>query len=185
MLYHVSKTCGLKVLKPSVSSHNKPYVYAVDNLVTGLLFGAPHDDFDFMISTEDNGIPVIYECYPDAFEIIFQDKSCSVYEVNGEGFLKGVINWDAELVCENEVPVQREIFIEDLYGRLTDEATRGNLIIHKYENSNEYKKIISEHIVDRLIRFDALGLLETDARFQIYYKKIIEALLSIMDGHLL
>lgn len=158
MLYHVSNVSGIKLLKPGISTHKKAYVYAVDNIATGLLFGAPHDDFDFMISTEGNGKPVVFE---------------------------GMTNWDAELVCEKEVPVQREIYIKDLYGRLLEEEARGNLIIHKYQDSMEYKKIISEHIVDRLIRFDALGCIETDMRFQKYYKGIIDALLSIMDGHLL
>ena len=68
MLYHISKTAGLKALKPQVSTHKKAYVYAVENLVTGLLFGSPHDDLDFMKS-EENGIPVIMECYPDAFRL--------------------------------------------------------------------------------------------------------------------
>lgn len=52
MLYHISKIAGLKILKPQVSTHKKAYVYAIENVVTGLLFGAPHDDFDFIISEE-------------------------------------------------------------------------------------------------------------------------------------
>ena len=28
MLYHISKTSGLKKLKPQVSTHKKPYLYA-------------------------------------------------------------------------------------------------------------------------------------------------------------
>ena len=39
MVYHVSATPGLAVLVPRRSSHGKAFVYAVDNLVTGLLFG--------------------------------------------------------------------------------------------------------------------------------------------------
>jgi len=80
MLYHVSATPGLTVLTPRVSSHGKAYVYAIDNLVTGLLFGARHDDFDFLLDTDANGTPEIYECYPDAFRKVYQGKTCSVYE---------------------------------------------------------------------------------------------------------
>ena len=40
MLYHVSSTQNIKVLEPRVSTHGKAYVYAIENLVTGLLFGA-------------------------------------------------------------------------------------------------------------------------------------------------
>lgn len=182
MLYHISKTTGLKVLTPHISTHKKPYVYAIENVVTGLLFGAPHDDFDFIIS-EKNGIPLIMECYPNAFQTIFKDKSCSIYEISEEGFLRGMTTWTPELVSENEVTVVREISVDDLYLRLLDEESKGNLIIRRYEDNADYKRIISEHIVDRLIRF---GVLHTeDERLRKYYGRLIDALQTIMDGHLL
>ena len=185
MVYHVSSTPGITVLTPHVSSHGKAYVYAIDNLVTGLLFGVRHDDFDFRINTDENGKPAVYECYPDAFYSIYHGKSCSVYELKEDTFLRGMTSWSPELVSEAEVPVERETTIADLYERLLQEEAAGNLTIHKYTASPEYKKLISRHIVDRLIRFDALNHLETDARFQKYYKQIILSLQSIMDGHLL
>lgn len=45
ILYHVSSIAGLRVLEPRESSHGKKYVYAIDDLVTGLLFGVRKDDF--------------------------------------------------------------------------------------------------------------------------------------------
>ena len=48
MLYHVSPFAGLKTLQPKVSTHKVGYVYAIENLVTGLLFGAKWDDFDLI-----------------------------------------------------------------------------------------------------------------------------------------
>lgn len=182
MLYHVSKTPNLKILKPQVSTHKKAYVYAVENIVTGLLFGAPHDDFDFIIN-EENGAPVITECYPDAFALIFKDKTCSVYEVDDEGFMRGMTSWSPELVSKNEVNVIREIKVKDIYARLIDEEALGNLIVRRYENTADYKGIISEHIVDRLIRFDAVYT--ESERLKTYYGAIIDALKDIMDGHLL
>lgn len=184
MLYHVSPTPGLKVLTPSVSSHEKAYVYAIDNLVTGLLFGAKHDDFDFLLDTDANGTPEIYECYPDAFLAVYQGKACSVYELSEDGFNRGVTSWDPELVCESEVAVKNEIIIADLYSRLRQEVAEGNLILHHYTDTKQYRQIVTEHIVDRLIRFDAMDLLDTDERFQKYYRAIIEALRSVTDGHL-
>lgn len=68
MLYHVSQKTGLQTLQPHTSTHKKPYVYAIENIVTGLLFGVKQDDFDFIISTDENDKPTIYECYPDAFQ---------------------------------------------------------------------------------------------------------------------
>lgn len=182
MLYHVSKIANLKILKPQVSTHKKAYVYAVENIVTGLLFGVPHDDFDFIID-EENGVPVITECYPDAFALIFKDKTCSVYEVDDKGFMRGMTSWSPELVSENEVNVIREIKVKDIYSRLIDEEARGNLIVRRYENTADYKGIIAEHIVDRLIRFDAVYT--ESERLRTHYGAVIDALKDIMDGHLL
>ena len=184
-LYHVSAISGLTELIPSVSSHGKPYVYAVADLTTGLLFGAKHDDFDFILDTSTDGITEIYECYPGAFQRTYQGKNCSVYEVSGEGFLAGQTPWDAEMVCVDTVPIQREMVVPDLYHRLLQEERNGTLIVHRYVQSTEYKQTISQHIVDRLIRFDALNQMGEDLRFQRYYSRIIEALRSAMDGHLL
>lgn len=185
MLYHVSSAPDIKVLEPRVSTHGKAYVYAIENLVTGLLFGAKKDDFDFFISTDEAGIPSCYECYPGALEEKYKDKSCTVYELSEEGFQRGKTSWSVELVCETEVPVQRSIYIPDLYIRLLEEEQKGNLRIHRFENNTEYKQFISRHIVDRLIRFDALQYAKTDKRFQTHFKGLVDGLQSLMDGHLL
>ena len=188
MLYHVSPNAGLKTLQPHVSTHKKSYVYALRNMVSGLLFGAKHDDFDFMISTDDNGLTTVYECYPNAFINVFQDKSCSVYVVEEEGFQQGLTSWAEELVCDTEVAVQEEIKIGDLYERLIEEESKGNLRICKYQFNDDYRKKISAHIVDRFFRFniDLNNCLDSgDSRFCTHYRKIIEGLLTTMDGHLL
>lgn len=132
---------------------------------------------------EENGIPVIMACYRDAFRLMFENKECSIYEINGEGFLRGMTSWSAELVCENEVVVINEISVNDLYSRLLAEEAKGNLIIRRYENNADFKSIVSEHIVERLIRFDAVYT--DNERIKKHYGKIIVALKNIMDGHLL
>lgn len=187
MLYHVSQKAGLKVLQPHVSTHKKAYVYAIENRVTGMLFGAPKDDFDFILSTDSDYNPAVYECYPNAFRSIYEGKSCSVYQVNEAGFQRGKTSWSAELVCEHEVEVINEIVIEDLYQRLLEEERKGGLRIYRYEFCDEYRKKIAAHVVDRLIRFDIdLGsCMEQDKRFASHYKGIIRQLLGAMDGHLL
>lgn len=186
MLYHVSHTSGITILEPKVSTHKKAYVYAIDNLVTGLLFGVPQDDFDFSISTEEDGTPYLYECYPHAFQKVYEGKGCSVYEVGEEGFMRGMTSWSPELVSEQKVPVLRETVIPDLYSRLLTEEEKGSLVIHRYEDTPAYKERIAKHIVDRIIRFGILdGDWEQDDRFSGFYRPIIEALSAVMDGHLL
>lgn len=185
MVYHVFATPGLSVLTPRVSSHGKPYVYAIESLTTGLLFGAKHDDFDFLLDLSDHGIPELYECYPGAFRSVYQGKRCCVYELKEEGFRRGMTSWSPELVCETQVVPERELLIDDLYRRLLEEQENGNLLLHPYTDTPEYRKLISSHIVDRLIRFDILDRPEIDPRLQEHFGSIIHALRSVMDGHLL
>lgn len=187
MLYHVSPTRGLKTLQPHSSTHGKAYVYAIDNLVTGMLFGAKKDDFDFMLSTDAQGTPMLYECYPDAFRHIYQGKSCSVYCVEDSGFQRGLTGWEPELVSENAVEVLQEIVVDDLYQRLLTEEQNGTLKVFRYAFNDAYRRCIADHILDRLIRseMDLTHCMETDVRFATYYQDMIQALLSILDGHLL
>lgn len=186
MLYHVSPTPGLRVLRPGVSSHGKAYVYAIDNMTTALLFGAPHDDFDLMLDAEEAGRPEVCECYPDAFRTVYQGRRCSLYEVDEAGFRRGATGWEPELVCGEEVPVLRETAVEDLYALLLEREAQGALLVRRYRDEPDYKRRVAEHIVDRLIRFDALERFEkADPRGRRYYGGIISALRSAMDGHLL
>lgn len=187
MLYHVSPTAGLKILRPHVSTHKKAYVYAIESMVTGMLFGVHKDDFDFIIATDSEGVPDLYECYPGAFQNVYQGKGCSVYEVCEEGFQRGMTSWSVELVCEKEVNILNETVVEDLYQRLLEEEQKGRLRIHRYEFCDEYRERISCHVVDRMIRFgvDLHKCMEQDRRFSAYYKGIVQALISATDGHLL
>lgn len=182
MLYHISQIHGLKIVEPRKSTHGKSYVYAIEDLVTGLLFGVKKDDFDFIICTDEKGKPDIYECYPKAFELRYKSKSCSVYEVDDRNFKRGQTNWEPELVSDVPVHVIKEVVIDNIYDKLLEENRNGKLNIHYYKDKLVYKAFISRHIVDRLIRFDAFHLIKKDERFQLYYSKIISLLEDTMSG---
>ena len=185
MLYHISNVHGLKILEPRISTHGQAYVYAVDNLTIGLLFGAKKDDFDFIIDTDESGNPKIYECYKNAFREIYKGVACSIYEVENLGFIKGITGWDPEYVNKEKVKILNEIIVNDLYKRLLKERDNGNLIIHRYEDSMEYKRMISNHIVDRLIRFNVLDKSKIDDRIMDRYVKIINILQEAVSGRYL
>ncbi len=173
------------MLQPRVSSHGKAYVYALENLTTGLLFGAIHDDFDFQLDVNAEGKPELYECYPGAFSAVYTGKSCTVYEVNEDGFLRGITSWSPELVSPQPVPVVRETFVPDLAARLEQAEEAGHLIVHRYADTPDYRKRISGHIVDRLIRFDMLDQIHEDPRLTLHFGALAEGLRRVMDGHLL
>ena len=183
MLYHVSKTSDLKIIEPRKSTHKIAYVYAIENINTALLFGAKKDDFDFILY-ETDGKPVVYECYKDAFKEIYSKKSCSIYELNDEGFMRNVTGWEPELVSENPAVVVKETKIDDLYRHLIDEVEAGNIILNLYENSKEYKSMISNHILDRIIRFEILDSKVPDKLYA-KFPKLIAQLEKINNGEYL
>lgn len=183
MLYHVSKTSDLKIIEPRKSTHKIPYVYAIENVDTALLFGAKKDDFDFILD-EIDGKPVVYECYKDAFKEIYSNKSCSIYELADEGFMRGMTSWTPELVSEHPAVVVREIKIDDLYGYLMDEVKAGDIILSLYKSSKEYKSMISNHILDRIIRFEILDRKIPD-KLIAKFPKLINQLEKINNGEYL
>ncbi len=182
MLYHVSQVKDSKIIEPRVSTHGKAYVYAINNMVTALLFGAKKDDFDFIMDVNKDEIPVIYECYPNAFELVYNNKSCSVYELDNEGFMYGKTGWAPEMVNENAAIVRKETIVNDLYKRLLVEEEKNNLIIHRFKTTIEHKKLISNHIVDRLIRYEILDKPIVDDRFMKYFGNITATLLDLLSG---
>lgn len=187
MFYHVSPTAGLKMLQPRASTHGTPYVYAIENRVTGLLFGARQDDFDLMIDSEADGRPVVCECRPGVLQAVYQGKSCSVYEVDEAGFLRGVTGWDPELVNPQAVAVQAEIVVTDLYRALLAAEAAGELVLRRYTDSSAYRQMVAEHLVDRLLRFevDLAAIQQNDARFAGPYRALVQGLQAVLDGHLL
>ncbi len=152
MLYHASSVSGLGELEPRISTHDKPYVYAICNKVTAACFGAPKDDFDLLMDEVD-GVPHLYECYQDALKTIYAGKSCSIYTVHEEGFLSGVTGWDVESVCEHTVPVVQEEQIEDLYQYLQNAASRGACVVHSYSEDASYQSMLREEICERIRDF--------------------------------
>lgn len=187
MLYHISPRAGLTLLQPRISSHGAAYVYAVDNLATGLLFGAKKDDFDLLIDQDRQGRPEVWECYPDAFRQVYQGRSCWVYQVEEAGFLRGKTGWDPELVCPRPVPVAAAFPVEDLCRRLLEEQASGGLILHRYDHGADYRRLIAGHVADRALRFDLdlSAAMESDPRFAGHYRRLAQGLLAVLDGHLL
>src|SRR5574344_1520591 len=101
MYYHVSKVQNLKELEPRVGTHGKAWVYATKIPSIGLVFGAQMSDFDFITQTNEKGLLELYECYPNSFDEIYTNKSCSLYELEDSGFKGGQTQWTPEFVSEN------------------------------------------------------------------------------------
>ncbi len=173
MLYHASSEAGLRLLEPHISTHGKAYVYAINNKITALCFGAPKDDFDLLID-EIEGVTHLYECYPNALEKIYGKKICSLYEVDEEGFLCGKTGWDAELVCEDTVPVLQEERISDIYMYLVSAARRGECVIHSYSDNQEYQSMLRDELGERIKDFGlSAEAVKQDARIKAIFKDVL------------
>lgn len=183
MLYHASRTENLKVLIPKASTHGTPLVYATDNRSLALLFGASKDDFDLLIDLTEGKI-VVFECYENAFKEIYEQKSCSLYQMESSAFVKNKTGWSGEFVSTEPVQVMKECKIENLYSAVMQEVKNGNILLYTYSHSIEYKRIISNHIVDRLIRFEILDG-EIPARIRERFPRIIKGLKALMSGEYL
>lgn len=174
MYYHASKKQGLKVLQPHISTHEKAYVYAIQNRVTAICFGAPKDDFD-LLTDEVDGKPVLYECYPDALSKVYGGKSCSLYTVSEDGFLHNRTGWDSELVSETPVDVVGEELIPDIYDYLMRAARRGECELVRYSPDEKYVKMLREELTERIAAF---GISEEqiceDERFRLYLSELLK-----------
>lgn len=173
MLFHASTQAGLKELHPQTSTHGKAYVYAINNRLTALLFGAPKDDFDLLMDEQD-GKPVIYECYPDALKKVYGGKACSLYAVAEDGFLTGQTGWEPELVCEHAVPVLAEERIADLYEAIAGAIRAGDCILCAYSQSEGYRRFLKEELGERIQAFGITqAQMDADPRFQLYFNDIL------------
>ena len=174
MLYHASNIEGLERLTPHISTHGKPYVYAIRSRLMAILFGTPKDDFDILIDS-NCGKAILYECYPLALEKIYSGKSCSLYTVEEENFQNGLTGWDEELVCSTPVAVISEEKIDDIYSEILRATKIGDCEIHFYEQSEDYLSFLRDELQERIVAF---GIDEKyrnkDIRFIKYHNQLLE-----------
>lgn len=173
MLYHASKQADIKELIPQASTHGKEYVYAINNRLTAILFGAPKDDFDLLID-EAEGKPVIYECYPNALRKIYAEKSCYLYALGEEGFLSHQTGWEPELVCEHPVPVVSEERIKNIYDEILTAIQKGDCIFHAYSADAEFQSFLRDELSERVRSFGITDeQMNADPRFELYFNRLL------------
>lgn len=165
-LYHVSTVPNLKVLEPRISTHGKPYVYATTNLEFALFFGGSESagDFDGIYGIK-NRIPFFYEAYIGALQRRFDGAKCYIYEVDTSTFEIDKTSFKGEAVSEKPVNVISCNEIDNLLQHLLKLNEKDKLQLHFFENTKEYKKMIDNHISDRIIRFGIL-----DKKDSVVYK---------------
>ena len=97
VLYHGSTIGNMKIIKPNISTHGHPYVYATPLIGIAVGYLGRWNDFDISTGTYNN-IPYMVERYPNAMKKIFKNTGY-IYTVDPSGFInKAKINGKIELM---------------------------------------------------------------------------------------
>ena len=156
VLYHISGVGGLKQLDPSPNGRGNTWVYATKYSHIALLFGGDWSDNDFILKTKENGKISFSETYPNAFDDIYTGKSCYLYEIEDSGFSSGRTTFSLEIVSEKPARVLKETKVDDVKKALLDEVAKGSIELKFYEKTLEYRQMVSNHMINLIIKFDIL-----------------------------
>lgn len=185
MFYHISMRQGLKELEPRVSTHGEAWVYALKDPKIGIVFagrddlGNKADDYFTQYGVNDKGIPEIFELFDGCFGEIFKGKDCYVYELEDSGFKENQTTWSPEWVSTNKTKIIGCRHVKDILKEIEGLEEKGEFIIHRYQNTKEYKQFTETRMKQVLnrnksgwinitaIRQDILTIL-----FKIMWKKI-------------
>ena len=124
VLYHGSTIGNLKVLKPKISTHGHPYVYATPLIGIAVGYLGKWNDFDISTGTYNN-IPYMVERYPNAMKRIFKNTGY-IYTVDSKLFTNKIENdgkiemMGFELVSSNPVKVLGMRTIDNPYEYILD-----------------------------------------------------------------
>lgn len=164
IVYHGSPIQGLDIITPHVSTHHKSYVYATKNYGLALIFSVKWDDFDILVSRENQNI-VLRESYKDSFRKIFKNKSGSIYHLPATTFKSNKTSFSSELVSEKSVKVLLEDKIDDIYNTIMKTK---DIILIKYSDNKEYREFVQDHIKQRLISWKIVNQKDEDIEPRIW-----------------
>ncbi len=150
--YHGSKTSGIKTLYPNLSIHGEKYVYLTTKREVALIYTVnaieafyqknnleKPDKFHPWYSYGFNkGLLQIDEYYKHAFEDTYKGKSGYLYKcsepTNG---ISNKTNIFCAVTTKEDIEIQDEIYIDDIYIELLKLESKGLIEIRRYEDWTE------------------------------------------------
>lgn len=164
-LYHASPTAGLTVLRPSVTAYfGKPKQVCLTALKPmALLYGVKH--FEYTYGYAGDGKLYYQEYFPGALEELYRGKSASLYRcVRREGMAGTAI--PNEYVSADEVSVEEEILIPDVYEALLEEERLGTMRIVRWADVTEKtRRWIVKAEMETILEHQLLGTDTAMARY--------------------
>ncbi len=133
-VYHGSNIQGLKIIRPSKSTHRQEWVYATkDPVICALFLSGIGGDFTCQVGRDAaTGLPYVCERFNGAFSFRYEGKRGSIYVLPGKGFLRGKTSWEEEVVCPFAVQPIGEILVPDVSKYLAQMAEQRKLILKHF-----------------------------------------------------
>lgn len=143
ILYHGSRTPGIRVLEPRLADHDRPYVYLSTLEVVAAFYlcnavQRPYYWFPYGFHPDAPEIPVYDELYPNALREVSQGVQGWLYtvEVSEEDVLPFGSNPCARLAVK-PLQVTGCIEVPDAYALFQDYLRQGKMGLGRYENMTE------------------------------------------------
>lgn len=135
ILYHGSSVGGLTQLEPSLSEHQKPYVYLASNPVVALLYTVKPVPKPFSFYPYGfRGEKVIYsEYYPNCFEDIYKGKKGFLYVCDGVENAENPTAINCAYTSKAPVRISSCLEIEDVFERFMQYKNDGLFEIKPFE----------------------------------------------------
>lgn len=160
--YHGSKVADIKVLRPSVSNHGKPWVYLTSKRANTLVYLSNavekfHKEHEIVhegkfytwasYGFNQEGILVIEEYYPHATEETYKGEEGFIYCIDsGENYGKQE-DIPFAFISEHPVPVTSFEYIPDVYEEMLKLEKAGHIIIRRYEAHSKEKLAWIEKVI--------------------------------------
>lgn len=158
-LYHGSPVSGLKVLRPEVSEHGKPYVYLSADMAAAALYAvrpveSPYNWYPYGFDWDRT---LVYtEYYADALADIYREKTGFLYRCSGAGISENPTGIPGVYVSQAPVTVLEEQEIPDMLVWLLEQEKRGHLRIRRYSDLTREAKEQLEEMIAREITVNRL-----------------------------
>lgn len=138
ILYHGSRTLGLKQLCPKQADHDRPYVYltAVKTVAALYLCNAVEKPYYwFPYGFGEDGVPVYHELYPNALREVSEGVSGCIYAVEAaEGQTIPFGKLSHVRLGTEPLDVAEVTDIPDAYAYLGRCIAEGSLRVSRYED---------------------------------------------------
>lgn len=133
-LYHCSPTPGLRVLRPNESRFGKPsQVCLTASLPMALMYGVKH--FEYTYGYTRDGRIYYEEYFPNALEELYRGKTAALYTCSRREDMRAT-EIPNEYVTSNEVPVDGETAVPDVYEALLEQERLGALSIVRWDETS-------------------------------------------------